>query len=413
MFIFYQVGIYLYYLLIVVVSPFNKKAKQWLEGRASQQHLFLKPLTPAKRIWFHFASLGEFEQGRVVLEKIHSLYPDYKFIVTFFSPSGFEIRKNYALAEKVYYLPLDTASNAKQFLNHINPSLIFFNKYEYWFHYISEANKRNIPLFVTSAIFRESQLFFRPYGSFQKNILTLVRYFFVQDEKSLSLLKTIKIEKAIVAGDTRFDRVYEHSLAVKNDKLIEDFCAQQKVFVAGSTWPADEQLLKQLLQDYPELKLIIVPHEIDNTHINQLLKMYVDEAALYTDYMEGSFPTNKRVLIVNTIGLLNSIYKHARYCYIGGGFGAGIHNTLEAAAFGKVIFFGPNYKKFNEAVELIKLQAAFSINNYNELNAQIKAFEHSEILYTSTCEKAKNYVYAKKGATDLILSYLKKENYLN
>jgi 3-deoxy-D-manno-octulosonic-acid transferase len=413
MFIIYQIGIYLYYLLIIVVSAFNKKAKQWLVGRKSQQHLFHKPLVPANRIWFHFASLGEFEQGRVLLEKVHLLYPDYKFIVTFFSPSGYEIRKNYALAEKVYYLPLDTAKNAKQFLNHIQPSLIFFNKYEYWFHYISEANKSSIPLFVTSAIFRESQSFFKPYGTFQKKILTLVHYFFVQDDKSLSLLKSINVNKAIVAGDTRFDRVYEHALAVKNDEFIEDFCAQQKVFVAGSTWPADEHLLKQLLQDYPELKLIIVPHEIDNTHINQLFKMYADDAALYTDYMQGNYPSNKRVLIVNTIGLLNSIYKHARYCYIGGGFGAGIHNTLEAAAFGKVIFFGPNYKKFKEAVELINIQAAFSIRNYNELNTKIEEFEHSEMLYTSSCENAKNYVHANKGATDLILSYLKKEKYLD
>ncbi len=413
MFIIYQLGIYLYYLLIVLASPFNQKAKKWLIGRSSQKYLFTKPLAPADRIWFHFASLGEFEQGRVVLEKIHSQYPNYKFIVTFFSPSGYEIRKNYAIAEKVYYLPLDTATNAKLLLNHINPSLIFFNKYEYWFHYISEANKRNIPLFVTSAIFRESQLFFKPYGSFQKNILTLVRYFFVQDEKSLSLLKNIKIEKAVMAGDTRFDRVYEHSLTVKNDKIIADYCAQQKVFVAGSTWPADEQLLKQLLQDFPELKLIIVPHEIDNAHIQQLIKLYGDSAALYTDYINSSFPDNKRVMIVNTIGLLNSIYMHAKYCYIGGGFGAGIHNTLEAAAFGKVIFFGPNYKKFKEAVELIKIKAAFSVNNYSTLNAKIVEFEKSEAHYHKTCETAKNFVYANKGASDLIITYLQKEKYLN
>lgn len=413
MYFLYQTGVYFYYLFILLASLFNKKAKLWIEGRAAQSNALYQSLSPAKRIWFHFASLGEFEQGRVLLEKIHHSYPGYKFIVTFFSPSGYEVRKNYSLAEKVYYLPLDTAKNARVFLDHIQPDFIFFNKYEYWHHYISEAKKRNIPLFVSSAIFREDQLFFKPYGWFQRSILKAVKYFFVQNEKSLSLLKKINIDAAMVAGDTRFDRVYEHSQHPKEDELIANFCLNEKVLVVGSSWPADETKIAHLLSVFPDMKFIIVPHEIGESHIHQILTTFGEEAVLYTDITGKQFPINKRVLVVNTIGLLNSIYQYATYCYIGGGFGAGIHNTLEAAAYGKPIFFGPNYKKFNEAKDLLTLKAATSIENTSELIEAIRTLEKSSEKYKNACYHSKNYVLSQKGASDLIIQFLQQKNYLH
>jgi 3-deoxy-D-manno-octulosonic-acid transferase len=411
--LFYQLGIYLYYLLILFASNFNKKAKEWINGRKAQKLLFKTPLPQAKRIWFHFASLGEFEQGRVLLENIHAQFPEYNFILSFFSPSGYLIRKNYVFAEKVYYLPLDSSVNAKLFLDHVNPDLIFFNKYEYWYHYINESNKRNIPLFITSAIFRKEQIYFKWFGSFYRKILSLVNYFFLQNESSKNLLQSININNTEICGDTRFDRVYEHSISPKSDPLISAFCDEQKVLVAGSTWPKDESILLQAKANFSKFKFILVPHEISDLHIDQLRKLCGDEAFLYTDYIGKELPKNKSILIINTIGLLNSIYKHANYCYIGGGFGAGIHNTLEAAVYGKPIFFGPNYQKFEEAKELIRLQAAFSINNADELSKIIHSLEKSAELYNSTCERAKTYVLNNKGATEKIMNYLKANRFLN
>jgi 3-deoxy-D-manno-octulosonic-acid transferase len=410
--IFYRTGIYLYFIAIVIASLFNSKAKEWLKGRRLQKNDLKNKLPRAKRIWFHFASLGEFEQGRVLLENIQLQYPHYKFVISFFSPSGYLIRKNYALAEKVYYLPLDSAANAKLFLDHINPDLIFFNKYEYWFHYIQEAKNRNIPLFVSSVIFRKEQVYFKWYGSFQRNILRLVNYFFLQNSKSQHLLQSININNADVCGDTRFDRVYEHSLNPKNDEVIAAFCAGQKIFVAGSTWPKDESILLELKPKLNGFKMILVPHEISDSHINQLSKLCGDDAILYTDCINKEVPKNKSILIVNTIGLLNSIYKQASYCYIGGGFGAGIHNTLEAAVYGKPIFFGPKYQKFEEAKDLINAKAAFSIQHVDELNSIIQQMETSHELYNTTCDISKKYVMNNKGATEKILNFLKVNNFL-
>ena len=409
MYLVYQLGIYLYYAFIAFASLFNQKAKLWIVGRRAQKAVLKTKLAEAKRIWFHFASLGEFEQGRSVLEQVHQKYPDHKIIISFFSPSGYEIRKNYALAEKVYYLPLDTPKNAKQFLDHINPSLIFFTKYEYWFHYFNEAEKRNIPLFVISSIFRENQLFFKSYGGFQRKILGLVKHFFVQNEKSKNLLGSIEIKNVTIAGDTRFDRVYEHSLNPTNDDCITQFSKDSAVFVAGSTWPKDEELIFNFYKTNAKLKFIIVPHEVNSTTKNSLLNLFGDNAFLYTEFKNKEIPKDKRVLIVDTVGLLNSIYKIAKYTYIGGGFGVGIHNTLEAAAYGMPIFFGPNYHKFSEAKDLIRIGSAHSITSSKELEQLIANFEDDINNYLSTSKNAKDYVYTQKGATKIILDYIQKE----
>lgn len=413
MYFVYQIGIYAYYTFIVFASLFNQKAKLWIVGRRAQKNILKTKLPDAKRIWFHFASLGEFEQGRSVLEQVHQSYPDHKIIISFFSPSGYEIRKNYALAEKVYYLPLDTPYNAKQFLDHINPTLIFFTKYEYWFHYFNEAHKRNIPLFVISSIFRVNQLFFKSYGSFQRKILRLVKHFFVQNEKSKTLLETIGIKNVSIAGDTRFDRVYEHSLNPAKDECIEKFSKDSSIFVAGSTWPKDEELIFNYYKTNSKFKFIIVPHEVNSSTKNSLLNLFGDDAFLYSEYKNKDLPQGKRVLIVDTIGLLNSIYKIAKYTYIGGGFGVGIHNTLEAAAYGMPIFFGPNYHKFSEAKDLIRIGSAYSITSSTDLEQLISNFENDENNYSSTSKNAKEYVYTQKGATKIILEYIRENKFLN
>ncbi len=413
MYFLYQLGVYLYYVFVRIASLFNKKAMLWIQGRNAQQETFRTPLPASKRIWFHFASLGEFEQGRSVLEQIHQQYPAYKIIITFFSPSGYEIRKNYSLAEKVYYLPLDTSANAIEFYNHINPSFVFFTKYEYWYHYIKEANRRKIPLVVISSIFRENQLFFKSYGNFQRKILSLVNHFFVQNVKSQELLNSIQITNVSIAGDTRFDRVYEHSLNPTVDKCIQGFSTGAEVFVAGSTWPKDEELLVEFSKAFPNFKYIIVPHEIGESKVQYLQKLFGEKSALYSEYKEKDIPAGINVLIVDTIGLLNSIYKIAKYTYIGGGFGVGIHNTLEAAAYGMPIFFGPNYQKFSEAKDLIANRAASSINNSDELIQLVQVLENDKKLHQEISRVAKDYVYDQKGATKIILDYIRQNNLIN
>ena len=412
MYIFYQIGVYFYYLLIRFASLFNDKASQWINGRKAQVDFLKTELTIAKRVWFHFASLGEFEQGRSVMEAINKNYPEYKIIITFFSPSGYEIRKNYALAEKVYYLPLDTKKNAEVFLKHIKPTLIIFNKYEYWFHYINEAKKLGIPLFVISSIFREKQIFFKWYGSFQRYILTLINHFFLQNKESENLLRSINVNNFTIAGDTRFDRVYEHSLNPGYDKTIEDFCSDKEVFVAGSTWPKDEQIIANTINRFPELKTIIVPHEVSDSNISSIKKLFGIKAGLYSELKDKNIPTDINVLIVDKVGLLSSIYKHAKYTYIGGGFGVGIHNTLEAAAYGKLIFFGPNYHKFSEAKELIEIGSAKSINNEDELIAHLQYFSKNSLEFNTASNSAKEFVIAKKGATKIIMDYIEANKFL-
>jgi 3-deoxy-D-manno-octulosonic-acid transferase len=417
----YNIGIFLYGLMVRLVSPFNQKAKLFIDGRKKTfAELEAKIDKSQKYIWFHFASLGEFEQGRPVLEKIKSLHPEKRIIVTFFSPSGYEIRKNYALADGVFYLPLDTRSNALRFIEAINPELAVFTKYEFWHHYYQVLNARRTPLFLISGIFRPEQVFFKSYGGFYRNILKNVTHFFVQNEESLGLLKKIGISAVSIAGDTRFDRVYanaEHPTAVQ---IVQDFCGNDKVFVAGSTWAPDEQLLASLIRANKEWKVILAPHEIDKEHIEQIEKL-IPDAVRYSTLKAAEFKqktiaasnhntTNSSIqesspatqhaqtLIIDNIGLLSALYQYADVTYIGGGFGVGIHNTLEAAAYGKPVIFGPNYHKFQEAKDLLKLGAAITIKNEEELK---KGFE--QLKSNSTAGSlAKSYVSKQKGATETI-----------
>jgi len=347
----YIIGIWAYTLLIKLFSLFNPKAKLFIKGRKNIFNIIAQKINPAeKHIWFHFASLGEFEQGRPVLEKIKNLYPAKKIIITFFSPSGYEIRKNYALAD-VFYLPIDTPGNAKRFISSINPEMAIFTKYEFWHFYFKELKDQGIPLYVISGIFRESQAFFKWYGNFYRNILKSVTYFFVQNKESENLLKSIGLNNVTISGDTRFDRVYENAQSPKALPLIESFIGNSPTLICGSTWPEDEKILSALSEKYPNWKFIIAPHEIHESHIESIEKQFSVNNVRFSIFSSSNQTPNAehQTLIVDNIGMLSSLYQYGKVAYIGGGFGIGIHNTLEAAAFGLPVIFGPKYDKFQEA----------------------------------------------------------------
>ncbi|MEO3404051.1 glycosyltransferase N-terminal domain-containing protein [Mucilaginibacter sp. CAU 1740] len=409
----YNIGIKLYSFFVLVASLFNNKAKLWVQGRKNITFIRVEG-----SIWFHFSSLGEFEQGRPILEAMRNLHPTKKIVVTFFSPSGYEIRKNTPLADYVYYLPLDTLGNARRLIDAINPEIAIFTKYEYWYHFFNEAHKRDIPLYIVSGIFRPGQVFFKWYGGFNRRILKLVSHFFVQDEVSKQLLQGIGITNATVSGDTRFDRVWANAQNPKALPLIEQFKNGQKLFIAGSTWPQDEALLAKLVTDYPDWKFIFAPHEIPEEKVNALMNLLPEGTAIRFSVLKSkvesqksetgnqSLSSNLQSLIIDNIGMLSSLYAYGDIAYIGGGFGIGIHNTLEAAAFGLPVIFGPNYQKFNEAKELIKLKAGFSISNEAELKGIVETLVTDEGFYSFTRKKILSYVEENVGATEAIMKHI-------
>jgi 3-deoxy-D-manno-octulosonic-acid transferase len=400
MLLIYNLIIRFYLSLILLSSFFNKKAKLWVNGRKNVKFLNVK-----NSIWFHFASLGEFEQGRPVLEAYRGKYPNDTIVITFFSPSGYEIRKNTPLADYVYYLPLDTKANAIRFIEAINPSIAVFTKYEYWYHYFNELHQRNIPLYVISGIFRPKQVFFKWYGGLHRKILSFVTHFFVQDEQSVGLLKTIGISNATVSGDTRFDRVWQNSTSAKQLGFVEQFKAGKPIFIGGSTWPEDEELVTQLIPLYPEWKFIFAPHEIEEGKIARLLKLLPADECIRHSEITGTTRalSDFRVLIIDNIGMLSSLYQYGDIAFIGGGFGAGIHNTLEAAAFGLPVIFGPNYLRFKEACDLIELQLGFSIENETRLKTIAKRLISNNALRSEKGTAIKAYVKAHTGATEQIM----------
>ncbi|RQO67329.1 3-deoxy-D-manno-octulosonic acid transferase [Pedobacter sp. KBW06] len=400
----YNIGISFYGLIVSAFSIFNSKAKLFIEGRKNIFDHIEKTIDGTKKhIWFHFASLGEFEQGRPLLEKVKELHPQKRIVITFFSPSGYEIRKNYALASGVFYLPLDSAGNAKRFISLINPEMAIFTKYEFWYHYFKTLNDQQIPLYLISGIFRPNQIFFRWYGSFHRRILGFVDHFFVQNTESVNLLKQLQLENASLSGDTRFDRVAENASSPKKVTLVENEWIKKPVFVAGSTWPADERLIAVLIQQQPDWQFIIAPHEIDEAHIHDIEKL-IPGALRYSNLHNGKAET-AQTLIIDNIGLLSSLYQYASVAYIGGGFGVGIHNTLEAAAFGIPVIFGPKYDKFQEAKDLIALTAARSIETESDLSA---AFTHF-IAHKEAGKIAQKYVNEKTGSTRQILEFIEKQ----
>jgi 3-deoxy-D-manno-octulosonic-acid transferase len=401
MLLLYNVGLRVYFFFIYIASFFNVKAKQWLSGRKTQ-HILKTPGC----IWFHFASLGEFEQGRPVLEQFRALYPKNNIIITFFSPSGYEIRKNTPLADAVYYLPLDTARNARQFIDTIKPTIAIFTKYEYWYHYFNELHQRHVPLYIISGIFRPKQVFFKWYGGLHRKILSFVTHFFVQDEQSQQLLRSVGIDRVTISGDTRFDRVWANAQAPKALPEIAAFKNNHKVFIAGSTWPADEQLIAALVTQYPNWKFIIAPHEISEEKTNALINLLpLNSSIRYSQLSnnDSSLATHHSTLIIDNIGMLSALYQYGDIAFIGGGFGAGIHNTLEAAAFGLPVIFGPNYEKFKEAKDLIALCAGFSITDEISLHKIATQLIDDETFYNNAHKKASQYVEQHIGATNTIV----------
>jgi 3-deoxy-D-manno-octulosonic-acid transferase len=400
MLLLYNFGVRFYYFIALIASGFNAKAQSWIKGRREQKVAALK-----SSIWFHFASLGEFEQGRPVLEAVKAQYPGHPVVITFFSPSGYEIRKNTPLANAVYYLPLDTPANALEFINTINPVAAIFTKYEYWYHYFDQLHQQQIPLYVISAIFRPGQVFFKWYGTLHRQMLSKITQLFVQDEDSKQLLSTVGITNVLVSGDTRFDRVYANALQPKELPVIKEFKNTHPIFIAGSTWPADEELLVGLVAQYPDWKFIFAPHEIPQDKVNKLMGLLpADKTVRFSNIATLKTPLqNYQVLVVDNIGMLSSLYQYGQIAYIGGGFGVGIHNTLEAAAFGLPVIFGPNYSRFKEARDLVALQGGFSIKDSNELLATAKRLITDDNYRLQARKVAADFVAQSKGATESIL----------
>ncbi len=403
----YDLAIVVYDILVHLDAPFSRKPRQMMKGHWVVYQLLRQKIEKhSKYIWFHAASLGEFEQGRPLIERIRAQHPEYKILLTFFSPSGYDVRKNYRGADVVCYLPFDKPRNVKKFLDLANPCMAFFIKYEFWKNYMDELRKRNIPVYSVSSIFRRTQVFFKWYGVPYRKVLTDFEHLFVQNEASRRYLSKIGVDKVTVVGDTRFDRVMEIRNEAKDLPLVEKFKGNSLVFVAGSSWEPDEELFIEYFNNHPEMKMIIAPHVIDENHLvyirGKLKRPYVQ----YTRADENNV-LKADCLIIDCFGLLSSIYRYGEIAYIGGGFHAGIHNTLEAAVYGIPVIFGPRYEKFMEAVQLIEHKGAFTIKDYEELKSLLDTMLNEPAKMKEWGDNARNYVTSNAGASDKILSMIK------
>lgn len=384
------------------IASFHTKAGLFVAGRKNTIQRAKKNIDPSAQLaWFHCASLGEFEQGRPIIESFKRDFPSYKILLTFFSPSGYEVKKNYKHADHVYYLPYDTSDNAAEWLDIVNPTIVFFIKYEFWYHYFNEINKRGIPLISASAIFRKDQVFFKSFGHLQRSILQKVTCFFVQNSLSVELLKGIGIPNVKLSGDTRFDRVYEIGQRATEIPLASAFTADKKTWVLGSVWEEDlEVLLPFINHDESRQKFIIALHEVTDAGISKIERQLTKKNIRYSKALEDTI-SQYDVLLIDNVGLLSSLYQYGDYAFVGGAYGKGLHNILEAATFGMPIFFGnKKYHKFQEARDLIKLEAAFAVADYHEFNSKFEKLNHE---VTSTI--AQSYVNGHIGATDKIIAY--------
>ncbi len=442
---------------MAIGSLFNKKIKKMWRGEREAVDLLKEKVDPtAKYVWFHAASLGEFEQGRPLIEQLRATHPEYKILLTFFSPSGYEVRKNYEGADIVCYLPLDTIRNARRFLRAVHPVMAFFIKYEFWYNYLHILRHRGVPVYSVSSIFRPGQVFFKWYGRNYAKVLHCITHFFVQNEVSLQLLKGIGIDEATVVGDTRFDRVLQIKEQAKElpiveafkgingkgdackeelsengckrdlsedackDNLSEDACKRVlsedackgdlsengckgcKVFVAGSSWQPDEDIFIRFFNDHPDWKLIIAPHVIGEDHLAYILDKLQMKAVRYTQATEQS-AAEARCLIIDCFGLLSTIYRYGEIAYVGGGFGVGIHNVPEAAVWGVPVLFGPNNKRFQEAQDLLACKGSFEVTDYDSFNTIISRLISDDKFRHQCGEASANYVKSRSGATDIIM----------
>ena len=404
----YTAAIQLYALTVSAVAPFHKKARLMRAGQAQTTAILREKMDrKAKYIWFHASSLGEFEQGRPMIEQIRKVHPEYKILLTFFSPSGYEVRKNYAGADVVCYLPFDTPGRVEQFLDLAHPSMAIFIKYEFWGNYLHTLQRRGIPVYIISAIFRREQLFFQWFGKPYRKMLDCFNHLFVQDEKSKTLLAEYGIHNVTVAGDTRFDRVIDVYHQAKQIPVVERFIEGTKgqsplVFVAGSSWPEDEAIFIPYFERHPEMKLIIAPHEIHEGHLKSI-EARLHRSAIRLFQATEQNVADKDCLIVDSFGLLSSLYRYGQIAYIGGGFGAGIHNTLEAAVYGIPVLFGPRFQKFKEAKDLLAEGGAFTFDSEAAFEARMNKLLTSSDQLQQASRSAGQFVHSHGGATTTIL----------
>lgn len=402
--IIYNLGIRAFSVALVFASAFNKKARLFRIGRKNIFESIQKKIaTNDNIIWFHCASLGEFEQGRPVIESIKEKEPNCKILLTFFSPSGYEVRKNYEAADYVFYLPLDTKKNAEKFIRLVNPQKVVFVKYEFWYHYLHTLSRNNIPVYLISSNFRRNQIFFKWYGKFFRQILQKFTHLFVQNQHSQELLSAIHVECVTIAGDTRFDRV--NAIVAKRKDLpeIETFKNDKFTVVAGSTWKEDEDILIRLIHESQnEQKWVLVPHEIHENHIAQIIRSLKKPVIRYSE-IEKSDCSQADVLLIDNIGMLSSLYYYGNLAFIGGGFGKGIHNILEAATYGIPVLFGPKFKAFQEAIDLVKLGGAYSVKSYEELMNIFKQLVNNPEHLKNSGNIARKYVESNLGATESIV----------
>ncbi|WNB17534.1 3-deoxy-D-manno-octulosonic acid transferase [Marivirga arenosa] len=403
--LFYRFGISLLGIGVKIHSLFNTKSKKFVEGRRNLFEQLENRFSQVNQnvVWFHCASLGEFEQARPIIEAFKQQYPDYFILLTFFSPSGYEVRKNYEGADYVNYMPLDTASNAKLFVEITKPKIAFFIKYEFWHYHLKALSNSDCWVYSISAIFRANQRFFKFYGGFHRKILHHFDHIFVQNKKVESLLKGINLHNVTISGDTRFDRVYSISQNVKSIKLFDDFARNEKVLIGGSTWEEDIKVMAPFLKEYPDWKAIIAPHDISEKNLKLHEQLIGGSSERFTK-IDGVIKTETKVIIIDNIGLLSSLYQYGTIAFIGGAYGDGLHNTLEAACFRMPIFFGDqNYMKFQEAVDLIRLKAAYPLKDSQEF---ISIFNSADFDLEKASNSALKYVDENIGATQIILNHI-------
>jgi 3-deoxy-D-manno-octulosonic-acid transferase len=416
-YILYHVGLGLYGLLVRLVSPWNSKAKLFVAGRKNLLTQISDRLAnePRERIWFHCASLGEFEQARPLMEKLKKEYPRFAIVVTFFSPSGYEIRKNYTGADYIFYLPSDSAKNARQFVASVNPHLAFFVKYEIWYHYLRVLKQRNIPVLLISANFRNDHVYFKWYGTFFKQMLHGFRYIFSQNEASAALLTRNGFSANSVSKDTRFDRVFENSKNPKELPLIALFKQGKQLLVAGSSYTAEETIIAAGMKDLKDWKIVIAPHHIEQTRIDEIIKRFeFYGVTTFSALSKDESLAEKRVLVIDNIGMLSAIYQYGSAAFIGGGFGkSGLHNTLEAAVFGMPILFGPNnLKKFPESLDMIADGVGYIIQNEQEFEGRMKDWDANPLQLKAVADNARHFIVSQTGATEHIFQYLGEQRLL-
>ncbi|WMJ74786.1 glycosyltransferase N-terminal domain-containing protein [Cytophagaceae bacterium ABcell3] len=406
----YETSIHFYTIAVSVAAFFNPKARLWKKGRQGVFQKISQQLASdtKRKIWFHTASLGEFEQARPVLENIKNNYPDTSVILTFFSPSGYEVRKNYQHADYVFYLPADTSKNAKHFLDIVNPSLAFFTKYDFWYNYLRELHNRNVPVVAISCLFRHNQIYFKKLATPYKKVLQQVEALFLQNQESAEVLVQNDFSNFEVTGDTRYDRVSQNAAQATKLPTIEKFRQNKPLLLAGSSWSEDMEVLIPFINNFKhELKLIIAPHEIKQAEINGYISR-INKKSIKFSEIQNQEPTEADILFIDNIGMLSSLYQYADYAFIGGAFGKGLHNILEAAVFGMPLFFGPRYQRFPEAVDLKKQGLAFPVNSLEEFEPIFNDLYTNNNKRVQIAEGTKAFIKQHTGSTQRIMDYCKK-----